>query len=432
VPEQSFPPSTSAEPTPAIGPVRPKERIDTIDILRGWAIFGILLVNMWSWQSRFAPEELWPGPADQAVVWLMEFFALGKFWSLFSFLFGLGFALQLGRAEARGARFVPLYRRRLFVLLLFGLVHQLIIVGFGDFLHGYAVLGFLLLLFRALPPRKVLVVAFLFGFMLHPAYEAVDAGIRELRRADQQTVQQATPEPAQQEVEGRAQREELVRVYTQGTIGEIAAYNAQQFVRKYSSVYGYLGWLWGPFFVFLLGLYVGRRRLFENIPAHLPFIRKVFWWGLGLGLVGTSVGLVVRQLPNPVWPFFAHQVGAMFYWGLGGKGLCFFYASAIILLAQRAAWKKRLAPLAAVGRMALSNYLFQTLVGTTIFYGYGLGLYGKIGPAIGVGLTVLIYASQILLSVWWLRRFRFGPAEWLWRSLTYGKLQPIRVVAREA
>jgi uncharacterized protein len=108
------------------------------------------------------------------------------------------------------------------------------------------------------------------------------------------------------------------------------------------------------------------------------------------------------------------------------------YAAAITLLVQREGWKKRLAPLAAVGRLALSNYLFQTLVAVLIFYSYGFGLWGKVGPLGGAVMALLIFPFQILLSLWWLRHFRFGPAEWFWRSLTYGKLQPMRVAAREA
>ncbi len=107
--------------------------------------------------------------------------------------------------------------------------------------------------------------------------------------------------------------------------------------------------------------------------------------------------------------------------------MCFFYVSTLVLVLQREVWRGRLAPLAAVGRTALSNYLLQSLVCTTIFYSYGLGLYGQVGPALGLALTALIFALQIPLSMWWLRRFRFGPAEWLWRTLTYGKLQPMRV-----
>ncbi len=145
-----------------------------------------------------------------------------------------------------------------------------------------------------------------------------------------------------------------------------------------------------------------------------------------MGLVCTSVSLVAQELPNPALPFLTKQLGNLL-WAIGGPALCFFYASAIVLLAQREAWKRRLAPLAAVGRMALSNYLMQTLTCTTIFYHYGLGFYGKVGPAAGVGLTLLIYGLQIPLSVWWLKHFRFGPVEWLWRTLTYGKLQPVRL-----
>jgi uncharacterized protein len=105
-----------------------------------------------------------------------------------------------------------------------------------------------------------------------------------------------------------------------------------------------------------------------------------------------------------------------------------FYASAIVLLVQRETWKRLLAPLGAVGRMALTNYLLHTLIHVGIFYdSVGLGLYAKISPAASVGVTLLMYGSMILLSVWWMKRFRFGPAEWLWRTLTYGKLQPMRV-----
>ncbi len=117
---------------------------------------------------------------------------------------------------------------------------------------------------------------------------------------------------------------------------------------------------------------------------------------------------------------------ATLLWSLGRPGLCFFYAAGLVLLAQRQQWKRRLTPLAAVGRMALSNYLLQLVLFAVALPAYGLGLYGRIGPALGVAFTLLVFGVQILWSVWWIRRFRFGPAEWLWRALTYGKLPPIR------
>jgi uncharacterized protein len=113
---------------------------------------------------------------------------------------------------------------------------------------------------------------------------------------------------------------------------------------------------------------------------------------------------------------------------VGNLGLSFFYASALILLAQGAAWKSRLAPVAAAGRMALTNYLFQSLVCTTLFYSYGLAMYGRVSPAAGLALSFAIYSVQVPLSLWWVRHFRFGPMEWFWRSLTYGKLQPMRLL----
>jgi uncharacterized protein len=113
-------------------------------------------------------------------------------------------------------------------------------------------------------------------------------------------------------------------------------------------------------------------------------------------------------------------------WRVGAPALSFFYASAIVLLFQQAGWRKRLAPLAAVGRTALSNYLLQSVICTTIFYSYGFGLYGRTGWLAGVVLAFLIFAVQVPVSLWWLRRFRFGPVEWLWRSVTYGKRQPMR------
>jgi uncharacterized protein len=114
----------------------------------------------------------------------------------------------------------------------------------------------------------------------------------------------------------------------------------------------------------------------------------------------------------------------------GNLALSFFYASAIILVARRPVWKARLAPLAAVGRAALSNYLLPSIICTTIFYSYGLRLFGKVGPAAGLALSIAIYLLQLPLSVWWLRHFRLGPMEWVWRSLTYARLQPMRVLAK--
>jgi uncharacterized protein len=147
------------------------------------------------------------------------------------------------------------------------------------------------------------------------------------------------------------------------------------------------------------------------------------WVGLLVGgsgslLYALTVELSSRGVPVP----FGFVPGALNF--VSAPALGFGYAAALMLLYRREVWRARLSPLAAVGRMALTNYLLQTLIGTTIFYGYGLGLYGRVGPALCLAIAVGIFLVQIPLSVWWLGRFRFGPAEWVWRSLTYLKPQP--------
>ncbi len=406
-------------------PVRGKERIQELDILRGWAIFGMLIVNVWVFQSVNLPPlpvqltQVWTETADKVALWLIDSFASAKFWSLFSFLFGLGFALQMSRAKARGVGFISLYRRRLFTLLLIGSVQFLL--GPSSVLPTYAVVGFFLLPFRTWSPRLILVVAVL-CFLVGNIREVLDLRDLELRRADQ-TAQELTQQDAQRE----ARRERTVRVYTEGTFKDVVAYNADRYAGKYFSLDHYFGALRGEFPLFLLGLYVGRRRVLEDIPTHLPFIRKVLCWSLGLGVLNLAVNAVFLSLwMNPEFSVsYLIEAGIDMLWRVGAPALGFFYAAVIVILAQREAWKRRLAPLAAIGRMALSNYLLHTLILLILFNNFGL--YGKIGPAMGLAVAVALYAFLVVLSLGWMRRFRFGPAEWLWRTITYGKLQPMRV-----
>jgi uncharacterized protein len=174
----------------------------------------------------------------------------------------------------------------------------------------------------------------------------------------------------------------------------------------------------------LLGLYAGKRRLFADLPSHLPLVRKLWWWSLAVGLLGNAMFVYFgenssRTAPSPA--LLLSLMGQTF----GAPALAIFYMTSIALLTQRENWARRFAPLASVGRMALTNYLLQSIICTTLFYGYGFGLYNRVGSAGGILLTLLIYSLQVLFSVWWLRRFQFGPMEWLWRTLTYGRRQPM-------
>ena len=395
-----------------IGPVLRQERVEAIDILRGVAILGILIVNM---QLFSTPEGL---PVDGTAERLIYFFAQEKFKALFSFLFGLGLAVQMMRAEARGAHFLPLYARRLCVLFLIGIAHFLLVWD-GDILHDYALLGFVLLLFHRSSPKTLLVGA---GVLL--AIPMLFYGITTYSsitsHVSPQMKEWITYENG---AEDNGTSDDFSDTYARGSYAEMVTLRESELPRDMSpdTDDAYV------LALFLLGLYAGRRRIFHDIPAHLPFIRRVQRWGLVIGVAGNAAFAVGGSFgPSPT--SVTQNVGRLCL-VVAAPALMLLYASTIILVTQREIWRRRLAPLAAVGRTALSNYLLQSLICTTIFYSYGLALFGKVSPSLGVLLTITIFLIQIPLSVWWLRRFQFGPVEWLWRSLTYWQRQPMRVSA---
>jgi uncharacterized protein len=413
----------AATPGP-MAPVSARERIDTVDIVRGFALFGILAVNMAYFShpiySLLGGLHIGATPADRAVEWLIRFLADGKFYSLFSLLFGLGLALQMERAEARGAAFAPLYARRLGVLLLIGLAHAFL-VWTGDILVIYALLGFVLLLFRKRSPRALLIWAGVF-IALPILFMALSVASLELARFSPEATAEIERSVAETKADYAARAAQATLVYAKGDYLQITAQRARDlaFIAPFTLFFAP-----SILAMFLLGLYAGRRRIAQDIAGHRPFIRRAAIWGLALGLPLNLVYAATGEAASRTIPTTLTEIGVI-AWGLGAPALSIGYAAALTLLAQRDRWRRRLAPLAAAGRMALSNYLLQSLVCTFIFYSYGLGLFGQVGAAAGLALTIVIYALQLPLSVWWLRRFQYGPAEWLWRSLTYGRLQPMR------
>src|SRR5207249_1987973 len=361
-------------------------------------------------------HQVWPNMVDGTVERLILFFAQEKFKTLFSFLFGLGLAVQMMRAEARGARFLPLYLRRLCVLWLIGVAHFLLLWD-GDILHDYAANGFVLLLFGRRSLKTLLVWAGIF-LCIPLLFFGVTTYYSITRQVNPQlTNWMSFEDPA----EDQETIEETRRIYSRGTYVEMIEFRARELpgdlLPDTDDAYILM--------VFLLGFYAGRRGIFHHVSVHLPFIRRVQRWGLMIGVAGNAAFAVGGSFdPSPT--SVVQNVGRLCLL-FAAPAMCFFYASTIILLTQGEVWRRRLAPLAAVGRMALSNYLLQSLICTTIFYSYGLELFCKVRPSLGLLLTIIIFFIQIPLSVWWLLRFQFGPIEWLWRSLTYWQRQPMQV-----
>jgi uncharacterized protein len=380
-----------------------------------------------SWSYLFATR--WGDAANRAAYFIVHFLAAGKFHSLFAFLFGWGFALQTGRAEARGVAFFPVYARRMFVLLLIGLAT---LIFWDATLFEYAIGGYALVLFRGRSLKTILVAALLCAYGW-PVYDAITAHIDGRRRADVGTAEEARKADAEERAEEIADNEEDVRIHSKGSFSEIVGRDKRDAADEFWSDLREHGCVVFP--LLLLGLYAGRRKILHDPGAHLGFIRRVCWWGLGLGIVGYGLSLLLFAYPGSYeepWSWEKHLV----FVGIGMPALCFFYASGVVLLAEKPRWRRRMAGIAPVGRMALSNYLLQILIFHVVFDGYGLGLYGRMGPLVGVGFGLLVIGVEVGVSTWWMKRFRFGPAEWLWRTLTYGKLQPMRrqagVISAEA
>ncbi|MBD1381988.1 DUF418 domain-containing protein [Metabacillus arenae] len=396
-------------------PIPKQERVRELDIIRGFALLGILAANMSFFSTPgvyllMTEVEWWNSPWDQLADKLIHFFATSKFFTMFSFLFGLGFVLFLQRAEQKVKRPKTLFLKRLFILLIIGLIHAFGI-WYGDILIIYSITGLFLLLFYHLKPKTLLTWGFMSLFL--PALLMFLASIGVLMAGG------GSPEDTTGAAFADQMIEQSVTAYGSGTFAEIMSQRAQDYA---FALTGYIFMVPTIFSMFLFGAYAAKTERYKNIQAQLPFYRKCWLAGLIIGLPFNSLAVYsITQVDSSSSIYLlTYFIGT----AIGGPALCFFYMTSVVLLCQKKLWLKILTPLQAVGRLALSNYLLQSLVCTTIFYSYGFGLFGQVGPAMWLLIVVLLYSLQIGISHLWLKKFRFGPAEWLWRSLTYGKRQP--------
>jgi uncharacterized protein len=403
--------TASAAPA-ALLPVTASERIVAVDIVRGFALWGVLLINMMNYASRSS------GPIDDFADWARQFFFEQKSWRLFSFLFGFGFALLMIRASDRGARFLPMYARRLALLLGFGFFNFLFY--FGDILTPYALLGVVLIVFQRWSPRWILLVAALL-LLVHPMDRTIQPEIRLDPEAAAETARVFA-------VAGSDYRGEEVRERVTGSVFAYWGVQARGFAQHADPRGQWRGSeTWLLFFaMFLLGLYAGKRRIIQDVERHRALIRRVFFWGLPLGLLAMTADWIFRDFVSAPLPW-ALRFAKEAVWAYGASALSLSYAAGLVLLSQQPRWKPILAPLGAMGQTALTVYLTQSIIFSTLFLGYGFGQYDRVGPAGIFGYAALIYAAQLAICVWWVKRFQFGPAEWLWRTLTYLRLQPMRL-----
>lgn len=392
------------------------ERITTLDVLRGFALMGILIMNMpgfsYSGWHEADGSHYWPLPVDQIAEQVRDALFSGKFNSLFSVLFGLGFTIQFARMQQMDPLHADrLYLRRLLVLFVLGLLHACVF-WFGDVLHVYALLGIVLLFgLRRVSDRGL--VAIMVGCIVYPLV----ASLLRVAFVSKEFV-------ASRVAIGKGFAVTNDAAFGAGSFLDAARETMRLMAFEYGNLYslwGTFGWYVSMTLTMLLGVLAGRRRWAQRIPELMPQIRRLTWITLVVGLALSATAVMIWEAHRTPGPSLIKTFAGLCY-NVSRPMVMVFYVLLIVQLYQRESWKPLFKPFELAGRMPLTNYLMQTAICTTLFYGWGFGLWAKVGPAAGLALSLVIFfAIQVPWSYWWLRSHERGPLEALWARLTYGR-----------
>jgi uncharacterized protein len=405
-----------------LAPTAPSERIRSLDVLRGIAVLGILVMNIQSF-SMVQAAYINPTASGDLTglnkwVWILSHvFACEKFMTIFSVLFGAGILLLARRMESKGLSAAGVHYRRTFWLIVIGLIHAYWL-WYGDILFTYGVSALLVYLFRKASPRKLLVAGLIvlavpsllylmFGLSI-PYWppEVVESNM-------------ATWSPGPEAVAAE------VAAYRGGWIKQMDARVPASIFHQTFLILIYYGWR-------VVGLMMAGMALFKWGVLSAERSNRFYRWaavvGLGVGLPIVAAGVAVNFAKGWRMEFSMFNGWQFNYWG--SLAVAFGYIGLVMLLCRSDLWSGLKGLFADVGRMAFSNYLLQTLICTTLFYGHGFGLFGRVERTGQILIVVAIWVAVLFFSRLWLRSFRFGPVEWLWRSLTYRRRQPFRLERR--
>ena len=399
-------------------PTSSAERIASIDTLRGFALLGILVMNINSFgmigSAYMNPTALGPPEGlDYVVWWIAHLLAEMKFMTIFSALFGAGIVLMWQRAKRGGRKSTWLHYRRMFWLLVIGLAHAHLL-WFGDILVPYALCGMVMYWLSGLRPRWLIPS----GIMLIGVGSALMlvSGLT-MPNWPEETVAKMSADWAP-----TAEQIEMQLAMYRGSWLEQMPYRSIQALSMETFLFLFL-FFWRIGGLMLIGMALFKLGFFSGERSH-----RFYGIGAIVGLIvgGTLIQFGVLQNHHNQWTMqYSFFLGSQYnYWG---SLLVAFAWSCLVILACKLQWMNWLLnALAAVGRMALSNYLLHTIICTTFFYGHGFGWYGYLSRSSLLLIVLFIWVLQLIVSPWWLKRFRFGPFEWLWRSLTYWSWQPMR------
>src|SRR5699024_11056404 len=387
-------------------PLQKSERMMWIDAARGFAILGIFVVNIGAFSAPYflygGEKDAWSHAIDQFTHVMIDIFFQASFYTLFSLLFGFGLQILKERLITKGIAVSPFLFRRLIILMMFGMIHAFLI-WHGDILLSYGIIGLFFMAFIYRSDRAILLwgtlilgsSVFLYTVMLYNVRAFLGgANTSGIHRAE--------------------------TYYASNDWFVILDQNLNDWLYA-NSIFSYvlLGTTLLP--LFLIGMYLARKRWLHNPSQH----RKRLWAAWVVSLI---VFIALKMGPylngNPEWFSYTQD-------NVGGAASALFYLFSITLSAQSIFGKKLLKPFSFVGRMSLSNYILQSLICFILFYGVGFGLYGSVRPIEAMGIVALVYTLQVFVSKWWLAKYRYGPLEWLWRSLTYKQKQPLRETENE-
>jgi len=388
-------------------PIDTAERVLEIDIIRGFALFGVLWLNLVTQSYMFVPDGLLDDLPTASIDALMEPFAslfiANKALTLFSLLFGYGFAMIMHRLQTRGVNAGRIFLRRTAILLIIGLIH-LLFVWIGDILHVYALMGFFLFLTRNWPDRRLLIVGLLLALFSSAAVELVLQNLY------------GWPYPWSAVYEAEVETRFAV---LQGS--SYFAYVAELWREAWQDVLGnpeHIPYCTTALGRFMIGAWIFRQGWLIRTAELGAEFRRWALFLVGSGILLSVIQIVARHHSDALGSYIAPLPQLILALG---------YAAVIVVICQSDKVRRMLRGFASVGRMALTNYLMQSLVYVFVLFGFGLGLLSILGATMCAAIAVVTFAFQMWLSSCWLSKFRFGPMEWLWRSLTYGQRQPILI-----
>lgn len=379
------------------------KRIQLVDALRGFALLGIVLIHYVEHFEIFkAPEFnfLFSEEQNKLVFDLVVFLISGKAYSIFAIMFGFSFFIQLNRRAEKSSDFRLVYAWRLLLLLFMGLVHSLIYRG--DILHIYAILGLILVLFYKLPNKWLLILAGLFALQIPILYELIQSLILE----DYSYVQNW----------GGNYGTNCEEAYTNGSFLDVIRVNVWEG--------RYIVWAWTYytgrfvqlFSFFLIGLYFGRKRVFENVSKYNEQVKMLF---LIIALIITIIHVILIGINNTEWHWVQNMLTTTLFKSYINLAYTVLILCSFILYVNNVKSTIIMDKLATYGRMSLTNYITQAIFGIVFFYGFGFGMYNYLGAIWSLLVGALFFGIQLIWSDWWLKNYHYGPLEWLWRALTF-------------